>query len=129
MNTSLMVVIEAANRLAFLGYRINWEQNARWALRATKYGLSGYAIIDGDDPALDRINLTERLGVLGTLTFWKQQRRNGKLADPVEIAFSKSAEEMYESVELVRGASVGSRYASDWMGDDKPGVYHRILSD
>lgn len=66
LNTSLTVVIEVANKLGFLGYRINWEQNVRWALRASRYGLSGYAIVDGYVPALERINLKERLGVLGT---------------------------------------------------------------
>lgn len=129
LNTSLLIVIEAANRLGFLGYQINWEQNIRWALRATRYGLSDYAIVDGCDPALDNIDLTERLAVLGTLTFWKQQRGNGKLKDPAEVAFSKSAEEMYGAVKLVRGELVGSRYASHWFGNDKTGMCYRILSD
>lgn len=126
LNTALMVVVEAANKIGISGYTVNWEQNTRWALQASRFGLSGYAVVDSCDPPIDRLTLTERLEILGTLVFRKQLRRDEQLADPAHLPFSKPADNKHGAIMLSR---VGDRYASEWLDKGGAGQFYRILSD
>ncbi len=46
LNVALTSVVEQATKLGLLGWQVNWDQNVQWALRFSRFGLSGYFLVN-----------------------------------------------------------------------------------
>lgn len=128
LERALMVLIEAANTLAIRGWEVNWRQNAQWALRGSRFGLSGYSIVERYENLVDRITVSERLEIIGGPIFYMQRRRAEKLGEIKPVVFAAQAEEAYGAAFLSLNSRRGRRYVSDWFVDGR-GASYRLLSD
>ncbi len=124
----LMILIEAANKVALRGWDVNWRQNVQWALRGSRFGLSGYSLVERYENLPDRITLSERLEVIGGPIFYTQSRNNGKLGEITPVVFAGEAEKAYGAVFLSLNRGAGRRYGGDWTVDGR-GACYRLLSD
>ncbi len=127
LSRGLMVLVEAANVLAVSGWDVNWRQNVQWALRGSRFGLSGYSLVERFENLPDHITLSERLEVIGGPIFYRQKRKAGKLGEFTPTVFAGETEVAYGSALLSRGNG-GRRYVGDWTVDEK-GASYRLLSD
>ncbi|MBD9508175.1 hypothetical protein IB277_13560 [Ensifer sp. ENS07] len=128
LTRGLLVLIEAANAVGFRGWEVNWRQNVQWALRGSRYGLSGYSLVERYENLADRITLSERLEIIGGPIFYTQKRRAGKAGEITPDLFAGETEQAYGAIFLSLNRSVGRRYRSDWIVDGRGG-YRRLLSD
>lgn len=127
LNVALMDVMEQANKLGFQGWVVNWQQNIQWALRGSRFGLSGYSVIGRYENLADRTTLSERLETIGSLTFYKQSRTSRRLGSVEPMLFSGKTEVAYDSVFLSL-TSAGRFYRGDWIDSPRGGSV-RLLSD
>ncbi|WP_143565655.1 hypothetical protein [Sinorhizobium fredii] len=128
LTPALMVLIEAAETVALRGWDVNWRQNVQWALRGSRYGLSGYSLVERYENLADRITLSERLEIIGGPIFYTQTRVNEELGDITPVIFAGEAEKAYEAAFLSLNGGIGRRYRSDWIVDER-GTCSRVLSD
>ncbi len=127
LNVALMEVMEQANKLGFQGWVVNWQQNIQWALRGSRFGISGYSIIERYENLADRSTVSERLETIGSLTFYRQSRTSRRLGSIEPMLFSGKIEVAYGSVFLSL-TSAGRLYMSDWFDNPRGGSV-RLLSD
>uniref|UniRef100_UPI003F499D26 hypothetical protein n=1 Tax=Ensifer adhaerens TaxID=106592 RepID=UPI003F499D26 len=125
---ALRALIEAADAVALGGWDLNWQQNVQWALRESRYGLSGCSLVERYENLADRITLSERLEIIGGPIFYTQLRVSEALGEITPVVFAGEAEEAFEAVFLSLNGGVGRRYRSDWIVDERGGRY-RLLSD
>jgi hypothetical protein len=127
LTVALTGLVEHANKLGFLGWQVNWHQNVQWALRGSRFGLSGYSLIERYENLPHTMTLSERLELIGGPVFYKQAR-TAKTIKPIEpVYLSEQAEISFGSIFLSL-ASIGRRYSSDWI-DCVQGKSFRLLSD
>lgn len=128
LTRELMVLIEAANRVAVRGWVVNWRQNVQWALRGSRFGLSGYSLVERYENLSDRTTLSERLEIIGGPIFYTKIRDSEKLGEITPVIFAGEAEKAYGAAFLSLNRGVGRRYMSDWIADER-GACTRLLSD
>lgn len=125
LTRGLLVLIEAANAVGFRGWEVNWQQNVQWALRGSRYGLSGYSLVERYQNLADRITLSERLEIIGGPIFYMRAQTAGKLGEIKPVIFTGEA---YGAIFMSLNSGVGRRYKSDWIVDES-GAHYRLLSD
>ncbi|KSV81784.1 hypothetical protein N183_14825 [Sinorhizobium sp. Sb3] len=128
LTRALMALIETANKIALGGWDVNWRQNVQWALRGSRYGLSGYWLVERYENLPDRTTLSERLEIIGGPIFYRQMRKREKLGKITPVVFAGDSEKAYGGVFLSLNRGVGRRYWSDWVVDER-GACLRVLSD
>lgn len=128
LTRGLLVLIEAANAVGFRGWEVNWQQNVQWALRGSRYGLSGYSLVERYENLADRITLSERLEIIGGPIFYILARTDGKLGEITPVIFAGEADERYGATFMSLNSGVGRRYKSDWIVDES-GAHYTLLSD
>lgn len=128
LTRALVALTETVDTVALGGWDVNWRQNAQWALRGSRFGLSGCSLVERYENLADRITLSERLEIIGGPIFYKQRRADGELGEVTPVVFAGAAEEAYEAVFLSLNGGVSRRYHSDWIVDER-GACFRVLSD
>ncbi|RDL48396.1 hypothetical protein BLJAPNOD_04671 [Ensifer sp. M14] len=123
-----MALVVATNTVALQGWDVNWRQNVQWALRGSRYGISGCSLVERYENLTDRTTLSERLEIIGGPIFYTQIRKNEKLCKITPVLFAGQAEKASGAAFLSLNRGVGRRYRSDWIVD-KRGACYRLLSD
>ncbi len=114
-------VVEAASALEALGWPVNWEQNLQAILEQTEFGLRGGKLVDRFQALPERVTLGDELLLMGTVTFYRQDRSPEGVAKPFKpLVLSVSNAGLYEATPLFlsgggQGVPSRFRYASEWL--------------
>ncbi len=121
---SLEVVKTAAQELQALGWPVNWEQNVQVILELTEYGMREGQLVHRFDELPATVNLKDLMILLGSPTFYRQKRPQGKDVSPLFKAMASSASNKarYDDIELHlcrddEDVPHRFRYCSDWLDD------------
>ena len=127
LRVALMKVLEQADKLSLCGWQVNFQQNVQWALRGSRFGLSGCSLVERYQNLPARTTLSERLEVIGSTIFYKQKRKAGELQQIEPMLLSEQLEDKFGSIFLSLNSS-GRRYTSDWI-DNARGESQKLLAD
>jgi hypothetical protein len=64
----------------------------QWTLRGSRYGLSGYTLVERYENLAHRITPSERLEIIGGPIFYTQTRTSGSLGEITPVIFASEAD-------------------------------------
>lgn len=114
-------VVEAAHTLEKLGWPVNWQQNIQTILEPTEYGIRDGKLIDRFVGQPEHTTLGDELLLLGTVTFYQQNRSADGLTTPFKArVMTATNRALHEATQILLRNDQDDlparfTYSSEWL--------------